>query len=313
MPLYRLKDYYPNYRNEFDSELRDIDSYDVYAAGDDKVGSVKDLLVDDAGRFRYAIVDTGPWIFGKNVLLPIGLANFDYQRHRVYVDGLSRRQVEDLPEYKHGQVINEGYENQVRQQYRPMAERRSNRRFMGQAVETNQPVENSLPVENSSSVEGRTYKTDRSTTHRSTTYNDIYDREPTYYGMSEQDNHRSLRLYEERLIAKKHREKVGEVQVGKHVETENQEISEPIQKERVVVERRDASGRTPVGDQRRFEDQEVARMDVYEDEVDIEKQPFVREEVSVRKETDQETVRAREKVRHEELDIDTKGNPDVRR
>jgi uncharacterized protein (TIGR02271 family) len=54
-------------------------------------------------------------------------------------------------------------------------------------------------------------------------------------------------------------------------------------------------------------------MEVYEEEANIEKKPFVREEVSVHKETDREEVKAREKVRREELDIDTKGNPRVKR
>ena len=50
-------------------------------------------------------------------------------------------------------------------------------------------------------------------------------------------------------------------------------------------------------------------MEVYEDEVSVEKQAFVREEVNVRKETDEETVRMREQVRREELDVKTDGNP----
>lgn len=309
MALHTLKDFYPDYRNQVgNGELKNIDSYSVYAEGDNKVGSVEDMLVDDNGRFRYVVVDTGPWIFGKKVLLPIGLANFDYGRDRIYVNGLSRQQVENLPEYKHGQIIDEQHENRVREQYRPIAQGRSNRRFMTQNVETNEPVEQSLPVESSSTVEGRS-----GTYNRSAGYSTTYDREPTYYGMSEEDNQRPLRLYEERLITNRHREKTGEVRVGKHVETETQQVTEPVERERVVVERRDASGRTMAGDQHRFEDDQVARMDVYEDQVDIEKQPFVREEVSVRKETDRDMVRAKEKVRREELDIDTKGNPDVRR
>ena len=77
MALHTLKDFYPNYENNLgDGELKNIDSYSVYAEENNKVGSVKDLLVDDAGRFRYVVVDTGPWIFGKNVLLPIGPGEF---------------------------------------------------------------------------------------------------------------------------------------------------------------------------------------------------------------------------------------------
>ena len=300
MALHTLKDYYPNHRDQLgNSELKNIDSYDVYTEGENHVGSVKDLLVDDSGRFRYAIVDTGPWIFGKNVLLPIGLAHFDYGRNRIIVDGLSKQQIENLPEYKRDRIVDEQYENRVREQYRPIAQRRTNRTYMDTSASDSMAVENSATVEDTAAVGSE----------RTATYN----REPALYGYSEQDNQGPLKLYEERLIANRQREKVGEVRVGKHVETETAEVSEPIEKERVVVERRDASGRPVAGDQHEFNNEEVARMDVYEESVDVEKQPYVREEVNVRKETDRETVRAKEKVRREELDIDTKGNPNVKR
>lgn len=307
MALHTLRDYYPNHREELNNnnELKNLDSYSVYTEGENKVGSVKEMLVDDSGRFRYAVVDTGPWIFGKNVLLPIGLANFDYGRNRIYVDGLTKQQIENLPEYKQNQIVDDRYEEQVRAEYRPIAQRRSKRQFMNQTYETNQSVESTQRVEGSTPVDA-----DRVDYHQR---NEIYDREPALYGMSEQDNQRPLKLYEERLVTNRHRDKVGEVRVGKHVETDTAEVSEPVNKERVVVERHDAKGRPVAGDQHQFNDEEVARMDVYEDRVDVEKQPYVKENVTVRKENNRETVRAREQVRREELDVDTEGNPDVRR
>jgi uncharacterized protein (TIGR02271 family) len=288
MPLYKMKDYYPNYRESFgDSGMTDIDNYDVYTQGENKVGSVKDMLVDSSGRFRYVVVDTGPWIFGKDVLLPIGLAHFDYDRNRIFVDGLTKDQIENLPAYHNVNSVNEQYESQVREQYRPLSQRRSKRQFLSQPYS----VENA----NRTSAE------------------DMYEREPAYYGLSEEENHTPLKLYEERLVTQKNRIKTGEVAVGKHVETETAETTVPAEKERVVIERHDASGKTVPGEAPDFKEGEVARMDVYEDEVNVEKQPFVREEVSVRKETDREQVKAKEKVRREELDIDTKGNPNVKR
>jgi len=307
MALHRLKDYYPDYQKQWDnSEIKNLDSYDVYTSKDNKVGSVKDLLVDDSGRFRYAVVDTGPWIFGKNVLLPIGLARFDYNSHRMYVEGLSKDQVENLPEYKPDQMIDDRYEQRVREQYRPIAQNRTGRQYINRGFETEQPVERSQAVETSTPVEADAVAYNR--TARDT----VYDREPSYYGMSEAENQRPLTLYEERLITTRHRDKVGQVRVGKHVETETAEVVEPIEKERVIVERRDATGQ-PAAKGHNFKDEEVARVDVYEERVDVEKQPFVKENVSVRKETERETVRAKEKVRREELDIDTDGNPNVRR
>ncbi|HZG37662.1 MAG TPA: DUF2382 domain-containing protein [Nodosilinea sp.] len=316
MPLHHLKDFYPNYRETLaDGQMKHIDSYSVYAQGDDRVGTAKDLLVDDSGRFRYLVVDTGPWIFGKSVLLPIGLAKFDYSQDRIYVSGLSKEQVEHLPEYKEDTVVDDGYENQVRGQYQPIAQGRSNRQFLGNAYDAPNDANRMNPLEAS------TLDTTAQRTRSVESVDNVaqagvgsanvydYDREPSYYGLSEDDNHGPLRLYEERLQTHRSHNKVGEVSVGKRVVSETAEIAEPISKERVVIERKAVTDQAAVGTDHVFEDQEVARMEVYEDEVSVEKQAFVREEVNVRKETDEETVRMREQVRREELDVKTDGNP----
>jgi PRC-barrel domain len=96
MALHKIKDFYPDYRDQLDDQ--DIIGYSLYS-GEEKVGSVDDLLVDDEGKFRYLVINTGAWIFGKKVLLPIGRSQIDYSQHRVNVTGLSRSQVENLPEY----------------------------------------------------------------------------------------------------------------------------------------------------------------------------------------------------------------------
>ncbi|MGF1518819.1 MAG: DUF2382 domain-containing protein [Nodosilinea sp.] len=315
MPLHHLKDYYPNYRETIaDGQLGDIGSYSVYAQGDDQVGTAKDLLVDESGRFRYLVVDTGPWIFGKNVLLPIGVTRFDYNQNRIYVNGLSKTQVENLPEYKDDTVVDEKYEEQVRGQYKPIAQGRSNRQFLGNNYATSNDASSMNPLDpdrmnpldknrqRTQAVAGVTPEIDQRG-------NDLYDREPGFYGLSDEDNHSPLRLYEERLVAHRNRAKVGEVTVGKRVETQTAEVSEPIEKERVVIERHDVTNQPAVGAGHAFEDQEVARMEVYEDQVNIGKEAFVREEVEVRKETDRELIRSREEVRREELDVKTDGKP----
>ena len=69
MNLKKLSDFEPNYLQTF--EGNDIIGFKVYIdASDEKVGSVKDILVDESGHFRYLVVDFGLWIFNKqdNVL-----------------------------------------------------------------------------------------------------------------------------------------------------------------------------------------------------------------------------------------------------
>lgn len=279
MSLYRIKDFDPDYRDHFDNQ--DVIGFDLYS-GDEKVGSVDDLLVDDDGHFRYLLINTGAWIFGKKVLLPIGQARIDQSARRVFVDGLSRSQVESLPEFTKESDIDYDHEERIRGSYRPMATNRG----MDQAV-------------TSGTYDRNTYR---------------YDRDPALYNMNERD-HQNLRLYEERLIANKQRRKTGEVVVGKRVETEQAHVQVPIEKERVVVERTTPTdaGRPVTPGEAAFDQGEVARIEVYEETPDIRKEAFVREEVRVRKEVDRETVNAEEEIRRERLDLDDQGHAVVDR
>jgi len=127
-------------------------------------------------------------------------------------------------------------------------------------------------------------------------------------------NNDNVKLYEERLVVDKEREKTAEVSIGKHVETETARVSVPVEKERVVIERTTPTNERVVSPSAAdFSGGEVARMDIYEESADIGKEAFVREEVRVRKEVERDTVEAQETIRREELDIDVDGNPTIRR
>ena len=278
MALLKLADAYPNYRQEiFGGD--DIKGYDVYAAdGNDKIGSIYDALVDEQGSFRYFVVDTGFWVFGKKVLVPMGSVQIDYDQHRIYVAGMTKEEAENMPEYDESMTIDYDYEERVRNVFRPTAT---------QATAT--------PA------------TAAQSTYDRNTYN--YDHDRSLYQPKEGNNQR-ISLYEERLIANKTRQKTGEVSIGKHVETTTQQVSVPVDKERVIIERTtptDAREVTPGAAD--FREGEVARVEVYEETADIQKQAFVREEVNIRKEVEHDTVTSQETIRREELDVDVDGNP----
>lgn len=273
MALVKLADAYPNYKQEiFGGD--DIKGYEAYSATDEKVGGIHDALVDETGRFRYLVIDTGFWVFGKKVLAPIGRVRMDYDRRRVYITGLTKDQVERLPEYNDSMTVDYDYEERVRGIYRPTT-----------ATTAQVP----------------------SSTYDRNTYN--YEHDRSLYDTNEQ-NHQKIKLYEERLLTSKHREKTGEVAVGKHVETETARVSVPIEKERVIIERSNPTDtREVTPGTADFHEGEVARMEVYEETADIQKKAYVREEVSIRKEVERDTVEATETIRREELDIDVDGKP----
>lgn len=164
-------------------------------------------------------------------------------------------------------------------------------------------LENAMP--------GKEDDRDRSVVSREGVIDENLERSHQDLGTSITNDDATVRLYEERLIADKHREKVGEVVVGKRVETETAQASVPIEKERVVIERVDpvdaAATIAPADVQ--FGNAEVARMEVYEETPDIQKQAFVREEVNVKKIVDRDMVNAEEKLRRERLNLDTAGQP----
>ncbi|MBE9197569.1 MULTISPECIES: DUF2382 domain-containing protein [unclassified Nodularia (in: cyanobacteria)] len=265
MPLYKLEDFDPNYRETFGGD--DVKTLELYTEGGVRVGSVADALLDQDGRFRYLVIDTSFDSISKKILLPIGLSHINYPAKRVYVDGLSKEQVEHLPEYQESMTVDEDYEKQVGHVFRPHSRYESD---------------------------------DRQTS--------IYEREPDLYTLNEQ-YHQTLRLYEERLIANKHRVKTGEVSVGKHIETQTARVTVPVKKERVLIERVPPTEAGTVVDPNalKFQEGEVTRIELYEETPEIRKEAFVREEVRVKKIVDRQTVEAQDTIRREQLDIDTTG------
>lgn len=124
MALIKYDDYYPNYREVLGNQ--DIKGLDVYADIDEKVGHVDSALVDEQkGVFRYLIIDTGFWVLDKKVLLPIGLADINFNHNRVDIKRLSKQQIENLPEFDDKLRIDQHYEEQVREIYRPIVANQS--------------------------------------------------------------------------------------------------------------------------------------------------------------------------------------------
>jgi uncharacterized protein (TIGR02271 family) len=288
MALYKIEDFNPNYRQDaFDGE--DVKGLPVYAGKtDEKIGTIHNVLVDETGRFRYFVIDTGFWIFGKKVLLPVGRCSVDVEYQRINAIGItSKEQAERLPEYDDSMTVDYDYEERVRRVYRTPS------------VAATLPVEASPPVETAPVVSAPV-----PAAYDRNTY--TYEHEPELYQMSDRD-HQKFRLYEEKLIVDKSRRKSGEVTIGKRVETETVRTAIPVEKERVIIERTTPKGvDSPVfPDNTAFKEGNVAQMEIYEETADIKKQAFVREEVDVRKEVTRDRVEATETLRHEELDVDT--------
>ncbi|MFI7609970.1 PRC-barrel domain-containing protein [Nonomuraea terrae] len=92
----------------------DLVGYHVQAT-DGKIGSV-DEATYEVGE-SYVIVDTGPWIFGKKVLLPARLiTNIDPQERNVFVSR-TKAEIKDAPEFDAAQFKETEYRTRVGDYY----------------------------------------------------------------------------------------------------------------------------------------------------------------------------------------------------
>lgn len=260
----------------------------------ERIGSVDAVLINEAGQIRYLVIDTGFWIFGKKVLLPIGRCVDDPEQNRIYALGLQKEQVQNLPAYSDDQVIDADYEEQVQTIYKMSA------------------ADNSVAVESSSAVEQlgvKGYATSPLSPTRSPAIG-TEDQDDKLYTMNEE--HHRLKLYEERLVANKRREKTGEVTVTKRIETEQTEASVPIQKEKIVIEIESAPGATRVNTSTgSLQVGDNAHIDLHEERVDFSKEPTVHHEVTIRKESETDIVTAHETLRREELEVEIQGDASI--
>ena len=83
--------------------------YDVEAT-DGSIGKV-DEATNEVGS-SYIVVDTGPWIFGKKVLLPAGTIDRVDDAGKVYVD-LTKDQIKDSPDFDQSSYNQPAYRNSV--------------------------------------------------------------------------------------------------------------------------------------------------------------------------------------------------------
>ncbi|WP_414574624.1 DUF2382 domain-containing protein [Anabaena sp. CCY 9402-a] len=266
MPLYKLEEFDPNYRETFAGA--DVKSLELYTEGGVLVGSIADTLVDHDGRFRYLVVSTNLDSVNKKILLPIGLSRINYPARRVYVDGLSKQQVEHLPEYHENLVVDEDYEEKVRNVFRPQT---------GDA---------------SYDREKYSYQQEPSLYNLNEQYHQ------TFRLYEERLIANKKRVKSGEVAVGKHIE-TETTRVTVPVQKERVVI------ERVT---RTAADTIVEPEEVQFQAGEVARIELYQETPEIRKQAFVREEVRVKKVIEQETVEAQDVIRREELDINTAGN-----
>jgi hypothetical protein len=94
----------------------DLTGFSVEAT-DGGIGKVDEATYDVGGS--YAVVDTGPWIFGKKVLLPAGVIDrVDTESETIYVNR-SKDEIKDAPEFDESRYTDETYRSEIGGYYGP--------------------------------------------------------------------------------------------------------------------------------------------------------------------------------------------------
>ena len=94
----------------------DVTDYDVEAL-DGGIGSV-DEATDQVGG-SYIVVDTGPWIFGKKVVLPAGVVeSIDHDDRKIHVNR-TKDEIKDAPEFGESTYTDSSYRGELARYYGP--------------------------------------------------------------------------------------------------------------------------------------------------------------------------------------------------
>jgi uncharacterized protein (TIGR02271 family) len=114
-------------------------------------------------------------------------------------------------------------------------------------------------------------------------------------------------LREEEVTATKHMEQVGEVRIRKEVVTEQRQITVPVTREVVTVERVPATEATVASTGKPFVEESIS-VPIREEKVDIAKHTVAREEVRVQKSYEQMEQPVSTTVRREVAEVERSGD-----
>ena len=95
---------------------RSVVGYDVEAR-DGSIGKVDEATFDTASSSL--VIDTGPWIFGKKVMLPAGvIRSVDHADEKIFVNR-TKDEIKNAPEFDDSLLRDRPYRDQLGSYYGP--------------------------------------------------------------------------------------------------------------------------------------------------------------------------------------------------
>ncbi|GBF07288.1 hypothetical protein DAERI_130118 [Deinococcus aerius] len=285
--LHRLSDISSRFSQDFqDTGIYNPIGSAAYISGGQRIGTVRDVLVDDdQGKIRYLLVDDdGGGLEGARII-PIGLARIEDDG--VHFDGLTAAQLSSMHRYS----SDEDYTFDLQS-----SDERVLRGDTGMTTSSTQTMTDTAAMGTGMAAAGT--GTTGSYNYRDEDSSDRMFKTPG-----------RLQLLEERLSVNKERYLAGQVEIGKHVETRQETVNVPLQREEVVIERHPVTEARPVqGDVFADGASETVRVELEAERANVQKQAVVTEEVEVSKRTVTEQQTVTDTVGREVLDVNETGN-----
>lgn len=211
-------------------------NFEVYSDRHERVARVIDGLQNATGELQYLVVEFLTWDIGKQILIPVHLAQVDLPTQRLYVPSLDRQQVLATPDYNRSPSTAHSTTTATTTEagIPPM-----------RSLEQSAPLEASAPLEGyrtvSSNVRAEAAIPPFPVTPPTPIPSEAVTRPPQPAievpptrppaDLASED---VISLKEERLVVDRKKQKVGEVIVRKEIETEIIEV--PVQREKLIVE-----------------------------------------------------------------------------
>jgi hypothetical protein len=100
---------------EIEWSTANLVGYEVEAT-EGKIGKV-DESTKDVQSQGFLVIDTGPWIFGKKVMLPAGIVSgVDHDEQKVFVNR-TKDEIKNAPEFDEERFREEIYRNELGEYY----------------------------------------------------------------------------------------------------------------------------------------------------------------------------------------------------
>jgi uncharacterized protein (TIGR02271 family) len=295
------------------SDDPDVRGWDVISADGRKIGEVEELIVDTgAMKVRYLDVEVNKDFRASDdhrILIPIGQARLHEDEDHVHVNALTSTEVRSLPRYSGNWSRNE--EEQFRRHFGTDSGV-SGARTTGAttAGATSGATSGSRDYYSHEHYDdSRFYGSRRGGQRGGTDVSARGSRRDTTDRLEgDRASQQRMTLSEEELDVRKSRERAGEMQVSKHVETEHVSMDVPVEREVASVERHRLTGDEARNAKPSFTEDEI-RIPLTEEEVDVTKRAVAKEELVVKKDRVQDTKHVEADLRKERADVRQDNDP----